>query len=166
MELNMTNSKKQITTGIVLIAIGVTALLCITFLITFSDGNPLQTAGEVFEFEPEQVPLMSSINSSISIPGFESLLIPANESTVPAYLYNPDNNQCYFEISILLSGEDTPLYKSSLVSPGQKLYEIKLSRTLDQGIYEAILHYKTYSLNDFSPMNGANIPFSLIVDQS
>ncbi|MDR1914567.1 MAG: hypothetical protein LBQ68_08830 [Clostridiales bacterium] len=159
------NSLKRKKTGIVFITIGVTALICVILFLIFGSKlllNPNR------EFEPEQIsdtstPLQGP-NNSITIPGFETLTIPAGKTSVSAYLYNPEENICYFEISILLTDTNTEIYKSKLVSPGQKLYQIELNQALKKGTYDAVVHYSTYALSDYADMNGANVPFTLIVE--
>lgn len=147
--------------GMILITVGVTAFLCILFFLIFGSElllNPNRG------FEPQQTMVQKNINESISIPGFEDMRIPAGKTSVPVYLYNPEDNKCYFEISIILSGTNDEIYKSKLVSPGGKLYQIELKRALEKGSYDAVVHYNTYTLEDYTATNGANVPFKLIVE--
>lgn len=169
----MNKSGKRLTvSGVVLLSIGIViliTLLIITLVIGHvgltGDGGGGSDAGTRLELEPEQqAPVTSMADTAmISIPGMESMTIPANTATVSTRLYNPEDNPCYFEISITLE-DGTELYHSKLVSPGQELYEIELAQTLEAGTYSAILHYSTYSLEDgTTPMNGASVPFTLYV---
>lgn len=148
--------------GIIFSSIGVTALLCVILFWIFGAGL-LQNASR--EFEAEQMPPQSNaISESLSIPGFETMTIPADKNTVPVYFYNPEGNPCYFEISLIVLGKDEEIYKSKLVSPGQELYQIELTKPLSKGTYDAIIHYNTFALSDYSDLNGANVPFKLIVE--
>lgn len=161
----MKSKSKQKNAGIILLAVGAAILLCVSVLVMFSDQIfPDTLPDTLYELEEEQIPLAAAPGASISIPGFESLTIPAEETDVRAYLYNPEANPCYFEISMVLSDGDEVIYTSKMISPGQTLYEITLLRGLEPGVYEAYLHYSTYSADDFSAMNGANVPFMLIVE--
>lgn len=121
-----------------------------------------------FEFEENQETLATEPAAmdtpSISIPGFKTLTIPAYTTSVSAHLYNPESNPCYFEISITLKGGEQEIYKSKLLAPGTDLYTITLSQGVAAGTYEAVLCYNTYSMDgNFTPMNGAQVPFTLVV---
>ena len=160
-----TKQKRKIT-GIILITVGVTALLCIGCFMAFGGDLLVNQPSVLEELEPEQVPLAgpAKAGESISIPGFERMTIPAGEKTVPATLYNPEGNECYFKISIILSASSEEIYASKLISPGQRLYQIELSRALEAGTYSAVLHYNAYTLTDQKDLNGANVPFELVVN--
>lgn len=162
----------------VFVGAGVTLLLCLGFFLIF--GNAFQNTQAPLpafllsenepgleqerEFEKQQTFTQQNASESIAIPGFEKMKIPAGQTTVPAYLYNPENNKCYFEIALLLADSKEEIYKSKLVRPGQKLYEIELNRAMEKGDYDAVVHYSTYALADYADMNGANVPFTLSVE--
>lgn len=150
--------------GIILTIAGATALLVTLFFIFF--GSRLILNPE-HEFEPEQSVVQSSQQlgfDSISIPGKESMKVQANAKSVSVDLYNPENNKCYFEISILLE-DGTELYKSKLVKPGQNIYKINLNKELAKGTYNATIHYSTYTMDgNYTPLNGANVPVKLIAE--
>lgn len=153
-------SKKQkiALTAAIIAAVAVVAVI----LFVIFGSQP--TADPNREFEPGQTAGQNkTMADMLSIPGFESMTIEAGQTTVGTKLYNPEDNNCYFEISIVLADTDEEIYKSKLVSPGQTLYEIDLTRALDKGVYEAVVHYSTYALEDYADMNGANVPFELVV---
>lgn len=78
-------------------------------------------------------------------------------------LHNPAENPCYFVITIALP-DGTGIYRSGMIEPGQKTSEIKLAQPLEAGTYkEAILQYSCYSVKDKTPMNGADMKFTLEV---
>lgn len=159
----MTRDKRK-RLGIILTIAGATALLVTLFFIFF--GSKLILNPE-YEFEPEQSVVQSSQQldfDSISIPGKESIKIQANVKSVAVDLYNPEDNKCYFEISILLE-DGTELYTSKLVKPGQKIYKIDLNKELAKGTYNATVHYSTYTMDgNYTPLNGANMPIKLIAE--
>lgn len=159
----MTRDKRK-RLGIILTIAGATALLVVVFFIFF--GSSLVLNPE-YEFEPEQSVLRSSQQldfDSISIPGKESIKIQAEEKSVSVDLYNPEDNKCYFEISIMLE-DGTELYKSKLVKPGQNIYKINLNKELAKGTYDATIHYSTYTMDgNYTPLNGANVPTKLIAE--
>jgi hypothetical protein len=149
-------------TGIFIIITGSVTLLCAA-IIWFSYNEPEQRKD--WEFESDQSALQNSIDDeSISIPGFESIKIPSEQTVVSSPFYNPQSNSCYFEITVFLSDTNEMIYQSKLITPGQKLYRIELMRTLTEGEYAAVIQYKTFSIEDFSVLNGANLPVTLIVE--
>lgn len=160
-KLKLTKTKRK-KIGVILIAVGMTALLCSGLFLLFG-GNLLINPGQEIE-PPQRRPSQANANDTISIPGFESMTIPAGKTMVPATLYNPEGNECYFEISIILSDTQEEIYKSKLVEPGNRLYQIKLNRALDRGAYKAAIHYSAYTLTDQKDLNGANVPFTLVVN--
>lgn len=150
--------------GIICISAGSAALLVVLFFMFFGSTLFLNPG---YEFEPEQTPPSSTTGSydeSIAIPGMESMTVKADSKNASVKLYNPEGNNCYFEISIILFDEDNEIYKSKLIKPGQQLYEIELNKALKKGTYKATLHYNTYTMDgDYTPLNGANVPFDIIV---
>ncbi|MCD8026287.1 MAG: hypothetical protein LUF33_05015 [Clostridiales bacterium] len=149
--------RKKLGTG--LISSGASTLICVLLFYFF--GGYLVT-GEAVEFEPQQTAAEIS-NGSIIIPGFQALAVSEGSTSVSANFYNPEENNCYFEISVILDDGDEEIYKSKYVSPGQTLYTIELNRGLEAGSYGATLHYSTYRTSDYTPLNGANIPITVVV---
>ncbi len=146
--------------GCVSLAIGFTCLLCTMVFYMF--GGYLFN-GVNFELEPEQTVILSAdMEANISIPGFETMTIPENQKTVQTTLYNPESNSCYFQISLVLESGEV-IYQSKLVQPGQYLYEIELNRGLKQGEYKVTIVYETFSMENYAQLNGAKVPFQLIV---
>ena len=114
-------------------------------------------------------------NPNISIPGFESLDFKAGREKQSVNFYNPEENTCYFRISLVLkqrdgagaggeevAGEDT-LWTSELIEPGEEVGSITLNKELESGDYPAILKYECFSLKDETPLNGSNVELTLKV---
>lgn len=112
-------------------------------------GQPLEDAG--------------GASSGIQIPGYPSISLPADTREVAVALLNPEGNPCYFTFELALRDSGEVLYTSQLVPPGQAIYEITLSRPLEAGEYDAVIRISTTSLEDGSPMNGANVETVLTV---
>ena len=114
-------------------------------------------------------------NPNISIPGYESLDFKAEKKKQSVNFYNPEENTCYFRISLVLKengGSETGsegdadediLWTSDLVKPGEEVKSIKLDKELDSGDYPAILKYECFSLKDETPLNGSNVELILEV---
>lgn len=99
---------------------------------------------------------------SISIPGFDFLSLQAGAQEQSMPLYNPENNACYFRISLLLDGE--ALWRSDLLAPGQTAPQQTLSRALAAGEYSAVLKYECFTDEaETVPLNGSEIALTLRV---
>lgn len=115
------------------------------------------------DWQDQQPPDQGGEATGIKIPGYPSITLPADKQEVSVALLNPEGNPCYFTFELVLKDEDEVLYTSKLVPPGQAIYEISLSRPLAAGEYDAVIRISTTSLEDGSPMNGANVETVLIV---
>lgn len=97
-----------------------------------SAGTETAAAGDA----PSAQQTEPSEADSISIPGFDFLSLQAGAQEQSMPLYNPENNACYFRISLLLDGE--ALWRSDLLAPGQTAPQQTLSRALAAGEYSAV----------------------------
>lgn len=156
----MAKKNKLFISGIVLLLAGAVILLFLLMLSLVFQGN-VADSGDFLLEEIQEAPVTDLEGATISIPGMESMTIEADAETVSVRLYNPENNPCYFEISITLD-DGTEIYRSNMISPGQELYEIELNEALEAGEYSAVLQYETYSLDEaHTPMNGASVPITI-----
>ncbi len=101
---------------------------------------------------------------TIDIPGFDVMNLKAGTTEQSVNLYNPEQNTCYFQMSLLLP-DGTQLWKSGLVEPGKAVYEITLNQTLEAGEYEnATLKYECFAMDEEqTPLNGSEIKLTLNV---
>lgn len=153
--------KRKMVAGYTLLVAGITALICIALFLFLGYRFVLKPN---IEFEADQTRNSTAAESDkISIPGFETWTIDANQTKVYTNFYNPEKNTCYFVISVVLEDTGETIYESRYLKPGQHLYEVELQKALAAGTYSATLHYSTYSMTDLTPMNGADVPFSLVV---
>ena len=116
-------------------------------------------------------------NPNISIPGYESLDFKAGKTKQSVDFYNPDDNTCFFRISLVLkdetdtangeegnAGEETVLWTSDFIEPGEHVKSIKLRKELESGEYTATLKYECFRLQDKTPLNGSNVELTLNVN--
>lgn len=118
-------------------------------------------------------------NPNIAIPGFESLEFKAGTKKQSVSFYNPEENTCYFRISLVLKSDDGTeaggtagdseakeevLWTSEMIEPGEHVKSIKLDKELENGEYAAILKYECFSLKDKTPLNGSNVELTLNVN--
>ena len=99
---------------------------------------------------------------NIAIPGYEKLDFAAGKTAQTVNLKNPPENACTFVLTLTLEGGET-LWTGEALSPGEAFKSITLTRALDAGEYSATLHYDCFSLNDNTPLNGAEIQLTIEV---
>ena len=100
--------------------------------------------------------------ANIAIPGYEKLSFAAGKTAQTVNLKNPPENACTFVLSLTLEDGET-LWTGKALSPGEAFTRITLTKALDAGEYPATLHYDCYSLNDNTPLNGAEIKITIEV---
>ena len=99
---------------------------------------------------------------NIAIPGYEKLSFAAGKTAQAVNLKNPPENACTFVLSLKLD-DGTTLWTGKALSPGEAFTHITLTRALDAGEYPATLHYDCFSLNDNTPLNGAEVKLTIEV---
>ncbi len=110
-------------------------------------------------------PKTSDGQKGIAIPGYKSITLKADEKEQSVNLYNPEVNDCYFVMSLILP-DGTQIWKSKMVPPGKGLYSITLDKTVPTGTYEnSILKYECYKKNDeLTKLNGGEVKLTLEVN--
>ena len=100
-------------------------------------------------------------NESISIPGTTGLNFKSEQLSQTVDFYNPKNNPCYFVISLYLS-DNTLIYKSDYLSPGEHINEITLNQKLKRGLYSNCrLLYECYTLENKSKLNSGDVKLEI-----
>ena len=99
---------------------------------------------------------------SIAVPGFERLTARGRMLQADV-ISNPARNACYFVVSVMLD-DGAEVYRSGVLAPGQTVGVVELVRALTPGTYEgAVARYSAYDLETMTPLNGADIAFTLEV---
>lgn len=101
---------------------------------------------------------------TIDIPGFDVMNLKAGTAKQSVNLYNPEQNTCYFKMSMILA-DGTVLWQSDLVEPGKAIYDLTLNEPLAAGEYgDTILKYECFAMDEEqTPLNGSEIKFILNV---
>lgn len=99
-------------------------------------------------------------SANISIPGYEKLDFAAGKTAQAVNLKNPPENACTFVLTLTLEGGEA-LWTGKALFPGEAFRRITLIRALDAGDYPATLRYDCFSLQDNTPLNGAEIQLTL-----
>ena len=126
-----------------------------------------ENAGSTEEAEKES----TEGTPGVAIPGWGSITIPAGETEITSVdLYNPEDNEGYYYLTFELRIPDDSsegyevIYSSQLVPPGQHLQKITLSRPLEAGEYDAVIHVQPYKMDEAqTPTNNADMETKLIV---
>lgn len=145
--------KKNIVYGIFLILI----------MMSYLTGCLSDTVGKTDKQKKDYSNI--EMNPNISIPGYESLDFKAGKKKQSVNFYNPEENTCYFRISLVLKADEAEevLWTSELIEPGEEVKSIKLDKELESREYPAILKYECFSLKDETPLNGSNVELVLSV---
>ena len=99
---------------------------------------------------------------NIAIPGYEKLSFAAGKTAQTVNLKNPAENACTFVLSLTLD-DGTALWTGEALKPGEAFTRITLTKVLDAGNCWSQLHYDCYSLEDNTPLNGAEIQLTIEV---
>lgn len=153
---NSKGNRNRWLLNIILVTIAVLSTICVihSFIrhINNQSSESIQTTQSV-EKNPD----------SIAIPGYELLELQANSTAQTLCLPNPEQNVCYFQISLSL-GDGTLLWQSDLVAPGDTSKPMTLTKALDKGTYpNAILKYSCFAPDGITPLNGAETKITLWV---
>ncbi len=165
---------------IVIIALAAIAMALIVLVSAFTGKRPIEAGltppadmvnTRAFKDAPTiagKEPLATPSDAkpkTIAIPGYTQLTMREGNTSQNIGFHNPSENPCYFAVSIIMP-DNTTVYRSGLIEPGQKTDEIQLEQVLEAGIYEnTTLRYSCYSLKDKALINGADTKFTLEVTQ-
>lgn len=150
------NKIKSILIIILLILILAAIGLGVWFFL-LNDDAPTEFSEPAASAETEKT------EDTIAIPGYEGLTLKADSKKQELSLKNPENNTCYFVITLSLE-DGTELWKSEMIKAGDVSKPIKLNRELSAGNYLAKLKYECYRMDkEKTPLNGAEMKLTLRV---
>lgn len=72
---------------------------------------------------------------------------------------NPEHNAKLMIAELYLDGVEKPIYQSKALKPGSYIENVKLSKVLEAGTYEATVYFKSYNLEteEYIGQTGAQI---------
>lgn len=98
------------------------------------------------------------------IPGFETLNLKSDTKEQEVFLSNPEENTCYFQMSLVLENGEQ-IWKSELLEPGYAFDRIEINDNLKKGTYENVrLKYDCFFVKGKNLVNSAEIKIKLQVD--
>lgn len=103
-----------------------------------SSGNEVNITAEVLEFTQwslEDLYIITDSYTGLSFPGYGTIVIPSDQSSVDFLLYNPDLNDCSVVFEISVDEIDEVLYTSDELKPGEIVETITFSQELEVGTY-------------------------------
>ncbi len=161
----MVKNKKIISIVIVVLLVFAALLagLAIGGFFKKDEANKTPIAGQVRKYAEDQDYSDIEEADSISIPGYETLQFREGQTYQEVTLHNPENNTCYFKLSLILA-DGTVLWTSELLEPGMAFTGIELFEPIGAGTYEEVtLKYDCYSLKNMKQLNGAEIKVTVLV---
>lgn len=149
----MTKKEKRVFAFLVIIII---VLAYILLSIGFKSPNK---SGILLESEGRE----KVLNQSISIFGFSELHMKSGELNQSFDFRNPNTNDCYMDIELLLS-DGTKLFEIKRIEPGYWIKEVQLNDVLENGDYlNCFFNVQCFSLKDDTQLNGASMSVDLYV---
>ena len=119
-------------------------------------------------------PTPAPTEPGVAIPGWGSITLPAGVTEAATTLKNPAANEGWyyltFEMRLPTVDEETGeesyevLFTTGLIPPGQYCNQVTLTRALEPGEYNVILHVQPYRMSDKTPTNNADTQTVLIVE--
>lgn len=103
------------------------------------------------------------IEEKILIPGYSGAQMNAGDQELKLSIGNPKENSCYLKATFQLE-DGTVLYESGLLEPGKGIQKIPLEQTLEKGVYQAVVHYQGYTMDeDPKELNSSDSALTLTV---
>lgn len=99
----------------------------------------------------------------IAIPCFTDLTFRANQTAQKVNIYNPEENECIMDFSIVLS-DGTVIWESDNTFPGYGFHDIELTKPLSSGTYEARFTTRCFTIDKKSELNGNSFKFKINVE--
>lgn len=136
------------------------------------------TATAELEIDPNAgaliTPTPAPTEPGVAIPGWGSITLPAGVTEASTTLKNPEANADWyyltFEMRLPTVDEETGaesyevLFTTGLIPPGQYCNKVTLTRAMEPGEYNVILHVQPYRISDKTPTNNADMETVLVVE--
>lgn len=126
--------------------------------------NPLSFLGpdkNAEEWKGDQELPQAGKNEEVLIPGFDSLVCYANQTSQKVNFYNPKENSCLMRMTLYADNQE--LWKSGYIEPGKGYYDIEFQKPLSAGTYAGVLLVECF-LDDGTEGNAAKVEFKMNVE--
>lgn len=174
---------KRMQLIVALLAVAVLAVVAVLiWKSTQPEAAPTVTAAPTataeLEIDPNAgaliTPTPAPTEPGVAIPGWGSITLPAGVTEASTTLKNPEANADWyyltFEMRLSTVDEETGaesyevLFTTGLIPPGQYCNKVTLTRALEPGEYNVILHVQPYRISDKTPTNNADMETVLVVE--
>lgn len=115
------------------------------------------------EWNGEQELPQAGKNEEIFVPGFNSLVCYANQTTQKVNFYNPAENSCLMRMTLYADGKKI-WSNNGYLEPGKGYYEIDFSEPLLSGTYDGTLLVECF-LADGTACNSVKVEFTMNVEE-
>ena len=154
--MNKAQRIKKVMIAIIIVLL--TVIICLGAMILL-DLKETNKSGILLENEGRE----KVLNQSISIFGFSELHMKSGELNQSFDFRNPNTNDCYMDIALLLS-DGTKLFEIKRIEPGYGIKEVQLNNVLENGDYlNCCFNVQCFSLKDDTQLNGASMSVDLYV---
>lgn len=156
-------NKKNVTylaMSLILLAITVLSLIVVC-LNKCSNDKPYVSSG--IKWDGNNITVNHDKNEKyIAIPCFTDLTFRANQTAQRVNIYNPEENECIMDFSIVLS-DGAVIWETDNTRPGYGFHDIELTKPLSSGVYEARLITRCFTMDKKSELNGSSFKFKIKV---
>ena len=123
--------------------------------------NQEKDSSSAIEKTLDFTPYADSESGNITLPAVTGLNFKANEKEQTVNFYNPDSNRVNFTMSLKLS-DDTEIWRSDTLKPGDQIKSITLYQPLQKGLYaNCSLVYECYDPETNQQLNGGKVKLEI-----
>lgn len=160
-------SKKRtrLLIGLMLAVMAICIVITVWAVFFREPANSPDTDTTVSESQTsEESEPVEKLEDSIAIPGYSQLNLTAGVREQDIALSNPEQNTCYFKISLIME-DGTVIWTSDLVKPGAQSDPITLEEPLEAGTYDNVtVHYDCYTMDgSMTQLNSGETIVKLVV---
>lgn len=110
------------------------------------------SANNTLDFEPN-----SNTQNRIMLPGMDGINLKSESLEQSVNFFNPPDNKCYFVIQLFLS-DNTLLWQSDYILPGESINTITLNKKLNKGKYRNCkLIYNCFAIESKKQLNKGEV---------
>lgn len=91
-----------------------------------------------------QAELNRVVDESMFDISIASVIESLDGKTGKAFIENVPGNHYDLQVALVVDGEDDPIFESKLVAPGNYFEDITFTHSLDEGIHNAVAHFKAF----------------------
>lgn len=153
------DNKKKYIFLLALLTIAISVLVCLYIFGSRTDTQPVSSG---IRWDGNNITVARDKNEKyIAIPCFTDLSFHANQTAQKVNIYNPEENECIMDFSIVLS-DGTVIWESGDTYPGYGFHDIE-SKPLSSGTYEARIITRCFTIDKKSELNGSSFKFKINV---